>query len=384
MKEGIDIIICGGGTAGHIYPAVSIIEHLKDEKGLKDVLTLHYIGTEKGPESEIIKPLGVDFYDIRASGIKKSANMFSKLKVYVLFFFALIAGLLRSIVLIKKIDPSVVLGMGGYVCAPVLLAAIILRKKIALHEQNYIPGRLNLFFSRSAEKVFLSFEDTVKYFRKNKKTKYIYSGNPVRKAISAPTLSGDGYHGFDLERDRFTIVAFGGSLGAKNINLKVLGCYDDMRKRKDIQFLLIPGKRFYGDCLAILQSGKKDTDNLVFSIRPYIDQMEKAYAVADLVISRAGANTIAELLNTNTPSILIPYPDAIADHQSLNAGYLAEKGKAIMIDDNKLESILLIEIIDSLLKDDKKRYLSMKSKKFDRDVSKSPKIIVDNLLEGVQ
>lgn len=383
MKGQIHVLICGGGTAGHIYPAVSIIETLKEEKYKDYGIKVSYIGTERGPESKIIPAMKVDFYDIKASGIKLARGIFARSRVYLSFLFSLIVGLMASIRLIRKIKPSVVLGMGGYVCAPVLLAALFMGRKIALHEQNYIPGRLNLFFSRFAWAVFLSFGHSERYFRKNKKTYYIFSGNPVRKAIRDFDIIEPAFDEFGLEKGRFTIIAFGGSLGAKNINVATLGCYERYCTRNDLQFLLICGSRFFEDAKRLLETSRSKGDNLIFNIFPYVEAMERIYSTADLVISRSGANTIAELIETNIPSVLIPYPEAIRDHQTFNAKSLAEKGKAIIIEDKRLDNTVLEKTIDGLLADGRKKYKSMKEKDLRKEVSNAAETITEKIVEGI-
>ncbi|MDD5659961.1 MAG: glycosyltransferase, partial [Actinomycetota bacterium] len=165
------ILICGGGTAGHIYPAVSIIEEIQNN--YKDTALL-YVGANKGMEKTIIPELGVDFIKINASGLIQKGSFLRKTLNYIKFTGTLIFGFLKSLRIIVGFKPDIVLGMGGYVCGPVLLGAVVLRKKIALHEHNYIPGRLNKFFSKFCSYLFISFKETKNYL-KIPETKIIFS-----------------------------------------------------------------------------------------------------------------------------------------------------------------------------------------------------------------
>ena len=214
------IIICGGGTAGHIYPAVAIIENIR--QNYPDYRLL-FVGTKRGMENKFIPELGVDF---------------NRIKTYLKFLFSLNLGFLKSLAIIIKFKPDIVLGMGGYVCAPVLLAAIFLRKKIALHEQNYIPGRLNMFFSRFSKYFFISFTETKKLLNINS-SRVIFSGNPVREIIKKVKYEECEYAKWNLEKGRFTIIAFGGSLGAEKINNTIIDLYKYFRDSREIQILLI-------------------------------------------------------------------------------------------------------------------------------------------------
>lgn len=173
------ILICGGGTGGHLYPALAIIECIKDNYTLCELL---FIGTERGLGRELIPQYGVNFKIVKSRGLILDGSISRKILNVIKFFYWLTLGFLQSFKIMLKFKPDIILGMGGYICAPVLSAGIFMGRKIALHEQNYIPGRLNSFFSRFARYIFISFSDTDKYF-KVKKSKIIFTGNPLRKAI---------------------------------------------------------------------------------------------------------------------------------------------------------------------------------------------------------
>ena len=348
------LIIVAGGTAGHIYPAVGLIEFIKIK--YPDI-KIGFIGTQSGMEKNLIKGMDIEFWQIRASGFSMTSGIIKKIDVYCRFLFNLVLGFFKALKIIKSFKPFVILGMGGYICAPVFIAAKICRKKIAIHEQNFIPGRLNKFFSKFSSLIFVSFKDSIELFKKinkNKSAEIIYSGNPLRqKVLNFYKIDAD-YNLFSLEKDRKTIVAFGGSLGAQKINKTVVTLYDYFRNEEKLQFLLISGERFYESLVYNLKENFSASDKLIFKIYPFIYDMEKIYRIADLIIARAGATTIAELDYTRTPAILIPYPQAIENHQYYNALYLVGKNIAFIINDseltveNLLKGIKKLSDIDSL------------------------------------
>ena len=370
------IIICGGGTAGHIYPAVAVIEYIKRKYPGCRIL---FIGTKKGMENSFIPVLGIDFKTIKASGLIATNNPIKKFLSYLKFSYSLIAGFFNSVNMIIRFKPDFILGMGGYVCGPVLLAAVFLNKKYVLHEQNLIPGRLNKVFSKFSTYIFISFEETKKYFD-GKLEKIIFSGNPVRESIKNSRYQIHDYKKWGLGNKRFTIVAFGGSLGADKINNAVMDLYDYFRFNNNIQILLICGLRYFEDANKKIADTFKIDDALIFKVFPYINEMNEIYAIADLIISRAGANTIAELIATNIPAILIPYPKAIENHQFYNANFLVKNNKAVMILDKDLNESILIKSIEDLLFNNKEKYNSIKEKRLEFRKLNGEEIVADTIL----
>ncbi|MDZ7837151.1 MAG: UDP-N-acetylglucosamine--N-acetylmuramyl-(pentapeptide) pyrophosphoryl-undecaprenol N-acetylglucosamine transferase [Actinomycetota bacterium] len=315
---------------------------------------------------------------MRASGLSASDNYFKKVLVITRFLVSTFIGFFASLRVLMEFKPHIILGMGGYVCAPVLLAAMVLRKRFMLHEQNYIPGRLNRFFSRYARKVFISFRDTKKYFPSSSST--VYSGNPVRKMIRNCGRIEENYSKWGLREGRFTIIAFGGSLGAGKLNSIIMDLYNYFKDYDDLQILLITGKRFYEDFGKVREKSAKNGHKIVLSILPYIQQMDQIYRIADLVISRAGANTIAELITTGIPAILIPYPYAVENHQYFNAKFMADNGKAILITEKELSSDLLIDNIRGLIEHNKQNYNQLLSRRMNIDRIDSHKVIAEGLV----
>jgi len=372
------VLICGGGTGGHLYPALAIIEHIKDDYPLCRLL---FIGTERGLEREAVSKFSIDYGTVKSCGLVLKGNVFKKIFNAGKFFYFFVLGFLQSIKIVLTFKPDIIIGMGGYICAPVLSAGIFTGKKIALHEQNYIPGRLNGLFSKFAKYIFISFRDTGRYF-KVKKSRVIFTGNPLRKAIRNLKDNKPDFKKWGLEEGRFTIVAFGGSLGAERINNTVVNLYDYFKNNNKIQILLICGKRFYDKLMKEKKDKISGKDKLILKIFPYIKDIDKIYRITDLMISRAGANTISEIIEGNIPSILIPYPYAVADHQFYNARFLARKKKAVLIRDNDLNEKKIIEIMDLLMKDNGKKYKEMERRKVKDSGMNSVKIIVSKLMEN--
>lgn len=376
-KKRKNILITGGGTGGHLYPAIAVIEYIQKNYPLTNII---YIGSRKGSGKKLIPDMGIEFYTVKARGIAGSIGPLKKIINYVLFIIYIIPGFIKSIIILRKKKIDIVLGMGGYICAPVMLAAAIIKIPFALHEQNYIPGRLNKLFSGRAKYFFTSFKDTKRFLGKGNKN-IIFSGNPIRASIKDPGNISPDYKRWGLAEKRFTIIAFGGSLGAKKINDAIIGLYKIYKNNNKIQFLLITGNRFYGNIKDGLKKKRNSDDKIIFSVFPYIDEIDQIYRIADFVIARSGASTVFETAAADIPTILVPYPFAIDNHQFYNARYFAEQGKSIIIEDNMLSASLLAENIDRIMKDNMKIYKKMKNILPDILLMDSQQIISDKLME---
>jgi UDP-N-acetylglucosamine--N-acetylmuramyl-(pentapeptide) pyrophosphoryl-undecaprenol N-acetylglucosamine transferase len=371
------ILICGGGTGGHLYPALAIIEYINDNYPSYRVLL---IGTERGLERESISKFNMDYRTVDSCGLVLKGSVFRKLFNTIKFSLLFLSGFFQSVKIVLKFKPDIILGMGGYICGPVLSASIITRRVFVLHEQNYIPGRSNSLFSRFAKYIFTSFRDTQKYL-KVRKDKVVFTGNPLRKAIRKLKETSPDFKKWGLEEGRFTITAFGGSLGAEKINDVVFDLYYYFKQNSRIQILLICGKRFYDKMIRKKREIIKGKGKLIFKVFPYIKEINEIYRISDIIISRAGANTIAEIKEVNIPSIIIPYPGAVSDHQFYNANFLAGMGKAVLIKDSDLDKNKIIEAVDSFLTDNGKKYKEMKQRKIEDEGVDCLKVIVSKLTE---
>jgi UDP-N-acetylglucosamine--N-acetylmuramyl-(pentapeptide) pyrophosphoryl-undecaprenol N-acetylglucosamine transferase len=355
MMTDKNILITGGGTGGHLYPAVAVIDKIgKKYPGTN----IFFIGSRKGSGKRLIEAMGIKFYTVRARGLAGGGNPLKKILVYLMFILELIPGFFKSLLILRKNNIQMVLGMGGYICTPVLLASIVSKTRFSLHEQNFIPGRLNRLFSGRARYFFTSFKDTEKYLKPGNGEK-IFSGNPVRQSIKKIKELKPDYKKWGLVKGKFTIAAFGGSQGAMRLNEYILELGKLKSPGPGIQVLLITGTRFYDSIMEKLQ-GMDYKKDITIKVFPYIDEIEQIYRMTDLIISRAGANTVFEITAVGIPSILIPYPFAIDDHQTYNARYLEQQGRAILIKEKDLKPGLLEEKIKYLLKDNMKEYKRMR------------------------
>ncbi len=337
------IMISGGGTGGHIYPAIAIARKIKDfEKDSKII----WIGTRRKLEKELISKTDFGYETIKSRGF--SSNFILD-KFYSLILLSI--GFFQSIFLILKHKPDIILGMGGYACAPTVIAGFILRKKTAIFEPNVILGRANRFLKKWVDLILVSHKQTLNETSDNKSN---YIGNIVKEELKNTPSKKWGRQYFDLEPDKKTVLIFGGSQGSVAINNIILNVIFNLCGGIDVQFLHITGIRNYKVVkkrfLRIFKNEKVSN----YKILPYVHDMHFAYAASNLIISRAGANTIAEIICLGIPSILIPFPYATDDHQLKNAKILGDIGAAIVIPENELNINELTDLIFSLIKDEKR------------------------------
>ena len=343
----LKILISGGGTGGHIYPGISLANELKARDKKNDIL---FVGTERGMEAKIIPREGFKFNTIIAKGIKRQL-CFDSFKAIIIFFISLI----QSYKILKKYRPDVVIGTGGYVSGSIVLMASILNIKTFIHEQNVIPGITNKFLSHFACVTFLSFEQSKKYFKH--KDRLVFSGNPIHiKNIGG--FKDKNYKQFNLNPLKRTILVLGGSKGAASINSAVIAGVRLIKYtiKKDWQVLLISGVEDYEKINSIIGN-----DGNTFCVESYLYDIEKAYNLADLIICRAGATTLAEINAYGIPSVLIPYPFATSNHQELNARVLEEEGAAMIILEKELSGESLSKALSALL-DNRTRLETMAEK----------------------
>ncbi len=320
------IIITGGGTGGHIYPGISLARAFQ-RRDVKNKII--FIGTDQGMESDIIPREGFQFYTLKVKGIKRQICLES---FYAIILF--LSSLFTSLRFIRKIRPDLVIGMGGYVSGSVALVSSVVGIPTFIHEQNAVPGITNQLLSLTCRKIFVSFPESRNYlWRKNKA---VYLGNPVREDIwqgDKNKIIGD----TDLDGDKKTILVFGGSRGASVINHTFLDTLDSMDKSFWLQWqiLMISGK---DDYLPVKERLNHCPNKKNIAVISYLNQMEDAYDLADLVICRAGATTIAELTAKGLPAILIPYPYATGNHQFFNACHLEKMHAAVVIPEKELSA----------------------------------------------
>jgi len=357
----LKVIISGGGTGGHIYPGISLAYEIKDRDIRNDIL---FVGTEKGMESKLVPREGLKITKIKAQGIQRKI-CFENLTTMSIF----LVSLFQSYRIIKKYKPDIVIGTGGYVSGSVVLMAAILGIPTFIHEQNVIPGITNKFLSRISRATFLSFSQSKEYF--SNKAKLIFTGNPIRFKNIRPGTDRE-YKKFNLDSSKKTILVLGGSKGAASINRAVLGAIKPIKEviKNDWQILLISGQDDYDNTREMARENHK-----IFLVEPYLHDIEKAYYLADLVICRAGATTLAEIGVYGLPAILIPYPYATHNHQEINAKILEREGAAILILEKDLSGEKLSRALLDLLKNKNKLQIMAKKSKKLSHVNSAKKII---------
>ncbi len=328
MKK-LRVIFTGGGTGGHVYPNIAIYESLCKDYPQSEFL---YIGTEKGAESKIVKGIQrpIRFVNITSKGIPDKIKSFST----IVSFAFMMAGTVKSFFVIRKFKPDIVIGSGGYVAAPVLFAASILKKKIFIHEQNAVPGRLNRLMTKFAKSIAVSFPVTLDYLPKGKG---IYTGYPVRDMIILKDRVKMKQKLGIPEKNKVVFI-FGGSKGARTINIATANILPELMKRKNLTVILSTGRnhsaeyKAYESTIKLIEKNNIDPDrekNLI--VREYFDNIDEIYSVADIVVSRAGAGSIEEITKLGIPSILIPKIDLPGDHQIVNAKEIEKTGGARIV-----------------------------------------------------
>jgi len=329
------IIVAGGGTGGHIYPAVAVIESLKDLNNSVDVV---FVGTGRGLETGIVPKLGYRMYKIAARPLprKRGAGFIIP---------ALLAGvgIIQSILVLIKERPDAVIGTGGYASGPCVLAASLAGTPTLYIEPNRVPGRTTMLLSRFVDEVALGFKECVRFFRKG--TNLRVTGVPVRPGIlEIDKRVGAGR--FELDPGLKTVFVFGGSRGASSINRAIVDAVRVLGERDDLQFIIQTGHADHEYVEKMLEGA-----HIPCRVYPYIEDIGYAYAASDLVVSRAGAVTLAELTALGLPAVLVPYPYATGRHQDSNAVALAEKEAAIVMNDNELSGERLAGAIERIVSD---------------------------------
>lgn len=355
------VIVAAGGTGGHIYPALAIIERIKEKDKNSEIL---YIGTLDRMEKDIVPARGIPFIGIDIQGLNRK-NVFSNFSVFKKF----LKGVQKSKEIIRDFRPDIVIGVGGYITAPVLYAAHQLNIKTMIHEQNSIPGLSNKFLSRFVDAICVSFPGSMKYFPK-KKT--IYTGNPRSEEILNIRKVSKTKFGFSASKKLVLVVM--GSLGSTTMTKKlkeVISYFGD----KNYQVLVITGKAYYDNYRDITIP-----DNVI--LLPFTEELIQIMKDADCMVSRAGASTISEITGIGIPSILVPSPYVTHNHQYMNAKELEDAGACQILEEKDFEPEVLCKKINMILSD-KKLYLSMKKASSSFGVKDSLTKIYEEILKLV-
>lgn len=325
------VVISAGGTGGHIYPALAIIEKIKKESPNSEFL---YIGTTNRMEKNLIPEKGIPYIGIEIYGLKRSLSL-SNFKSFYKF--------LKAIKIckkeIKKFNPDIVIGAGGYVTAPVIYSAKKLKYKTLVHEQNSILGLSNKILLKYTDILCTSFEKMTP-----NNVNYKFTGNPCTE--SAIETKKYNKKDFGLIEYKKTVLIVMGSLGSSTVNKVLIESLEDFSK-KDYQILIVTGEKYY-------EEFNKNNNYKNIIIKPFINGLVGAIKFSEVLVTRAGATTLAEVLGTLTPSILIPSPYVTENHQYKNAMSLVNKGAALLIEEKNLTKDLLIKQIDYLINDKNK------------------------------
>lgn len=325
-------IISGGGTAGHINPALATAGRLAKEHNAE----ILFIGTKKGLESTLVPKAGWAIRYIQVSGLirRLTPKNFLVIKQFV-------TAISHCKKIIKEFKPDVVIGTGGYVCAPVLFAAHALGIPTLVHEQNVIPGVTVKMTAKKVDSLCISFPETTNYLKPACAKKCVLTGNPIREEML--TIDKETARKKLNLDDRPFIVSFGGSLGAECLNNAAVSFINE-KYTGQVQFLLGTGQRYYDTVKSQIKIQEPS-----ITVVPYIDNMDTVMAAADLVIGRAGALTVSELCAMGKPSILVPSPNVAHDHQTYNAKSVEKAGGAILIPDSEYTGEKLSDAICKLL-----------------------------------
>ncbi len=335
-------LITGGGTGGHIYPALAIANEIKRKDRNAEIL---YVGTEKGLEAELVPKEGFQFKTIRVKGMPRKINKESFIALK-----ELIHGINDSKKILNDFKPDVVIGTGGYVCGPVVYMAKKKKIPALIHEQNAFPGITNKILSRYVDKVAVTFDEAKKYFKYPEKV--VNTGNPIRKEILEINKE-EAYKVLDIDKNIPLVLSFGGSGGQKTLNEGMYSLIKEATEKGDIQIIHVTGKRFYDEFMSRL---KKDNIKLNNKIRvfPYFYQMPEAINIASLVVTSSGAITLAEISAVGVPSILIPKSYTAENHQEFNARAFENKGASILVLEKDIKEDTLSDIIYSIINDKKR------------------------------
>ena len=337
------IIVSGGGTGGHIYPAVTLIRAIQRQVPDAEFL---YVGTEDGLEADIIPKEGLPFETVNIRGFKRSLSPENIIRGAKAF-----GGVLKAMGIVRRFRPDAAVGTGGYVCGPILLAASLMGVPSLIQEQNVVPGITNKLLSRFVSKIAIGTKEAEPYFPKDK---VVFTGNPIRREVMEAGREA-GIEAFGLDPSKKTVLVSGGSRGARSINRAMIGVLRRYAGHPHVQILHVTGSVGYDETMQGIRAANINLEkagNLF--VKPYLYNMPQAMACTDLAVFRAGAIGIAELTARGIPSILIPYPYAAANHQEHNARAIEQAGAARMILDRELTEERLISVLEELLTEDEK------------------------------
>lgn len=348
MEDKLRIIISGGGTGGHIFPAVSIANAIKEQHPEAEIL---FVGAEGRMEMQRVPAAGYKIVGLPVSGFDRK-NLLKNVAV----ICKLAKSQLKAYNVIKKFKPHAAVGVGGYASGPTLNIAGKMGIPTLIQEQNSYAGVTNKLLAKKAKKICVAYDGMERFFDKNK---IILTGNPVRQGLANSNIAREeGIRFFNLDPTKKTILIIGGSLGARTINQCITANLEKI-KEGDVQFIWQTGKTYFEQA----ELKVKEMADLPLFVTDFIASMEHAYAAADLVISRAGAGSISEFCLLGKPVVLVPSPNVAEDHQTKNALALVDKSAALYVKDSEAKDILIDLALKTVRQEDVLNSLSINIKK---------------------
>lgn len=367
MTENLKIIISGGGTGGHVFPAIAIADALKNKYPKAEIL---FIGANNRLEMKKVPEAGYQIIGLPIRGLQRKIN----LKI-----FKTLTGLIKSIrkskKIIKKYKPNIVIGVGGYASAPIMHVAAKAKIPTLIQEQNSYPGITNKILSKKASAICVAYQNMEKFFDKNK---IFITGNPIRKLNNENITKNNALKYFGLKNNKKTMLVTGGSLGAETINNSIMKNFNKIINA-EIQVIWQTGQKYYEKIEKFYENQQKK-DGII--ITKFINRMDFAYKIADIVISRAGAISISELAALGKASILVPSPNVAEDHQTKNAQALVNINAAIMIKDNEAENSLINKTIQTINQKETLKQIAENIRKYAKpNATKNIIEIIENILK---
>jgi UDP-N-acetylglucosamine--N-acetylmuramyl-(pentapeptide) pyrophosphoryl-undecaprenol N-acetylglucosamine transferase len=345
------VIISGGGTGGHIFPAIAIADEIKRRNPDADIL---FVGAKGKMEMDRVPAAGYKIEGLTIVGLQRKLTLSN-----LMLPFKLLKSMLKARSIVRSFQPQAVIGVGGYASGPTLKAATLLGVPALIQEQNSFPGKTNKLLARNVAAICTAYEGLDRFFPKDK---IVLTGNPVRRDMVA--IEGKRQQAFEhygLDPAKRTLLIIGGSLGAKTLNESMMLAYEELAKN-DVQVLWQCGKLYDNDLSARLNG--KEAENIKRTM--FIDRMDLAYALADVIVSRAGAISVSELCLVGKPVILVPSPNVAEDHQTKNAMALVDKGAAVLVKDVEAREKLLTVALDLLNNEENCKKLSQSILKLGR------------------
>ncbi len=360
-------IISGGGTGGHFFPEIAIADEITRRNPNAEIL---FVGAKGKMEMEKVPAAGYEIKGLHIVGFKRKFALSN-----FILPFKIIASLLKARKIIKRFKPEVAVGVGGFASGPTLKAATWLRIPSMVQEQNSFPGKTNKILSKSVQKICVAYEGLERFFPKEK---IVLTGNPTRRdMVMIEGKEAEGYAFYEFDPNKKTVLIIGGSLGARTLNESVVASLE-LLKQADVQVLWQCGKLYHEK----LTEDLKGTDFGHIKMVQFINRMDLAYAIADVVVSRAGAISVSELCLVKKPTILIPSPNVAEDHQTKNAMALVEKDAAVLIKDVESKEKMVGAVLHLLTDEKRCMHLSNNMKELGKPYATES--IVDELEKLIQ